>query len=183
VLRNDVDVVEVGDRWNEPFRISYRHLLRDPSDGRGDLSDDRLVQVRVGRRTRQQQDWPPPHWSWKISPPDLILPHRSPKAPRPSQTAGSNVVSGLSGWRAYASAVACSSASQSAFRIAARTNSDRRRERAGATRSRRTASSSSTSTRSDFINWSLYSTPWSVHYFEVRIPPFSAMDSPGDSVL
>ena len=80
------------------------------------------------------------------------LPHRSPGSPRPSQAAGSNAVSGLSGWRAYPSAVACSSASQSAFKIAARTNSDRRRERAGATRSRRPARSSSTSTRSDFIS-------------------------------
>ena len=159
MLRNDVDVVEVGDRWRESFRLPHRHLLRDLSNGRRDLGDDHLVQVRVGRRPRQQQDWPSPYGSWKVSPPNLVLPHRSPGAPRPSQTVGSNAASGLSGRRAYASAVACSSASHSAFKIAARTNSDRRRERAGATRSKRSASSSSTSTRSDFIGWSIYSIP------------------------
>jgi hypothetical protein len=94
-----------------------------------------------------------------IGPPDFVLPHRSPGVPWSSQTAGSNAASGLSGWRAYASAVACSSASQSAFKIAARTNSDRRRERAGAIRSKRLANSSSTSTRSDFIGSSIYLTP------------------------
>src|SRR6185369_11414414 len=137
--------------------------LGNPSDGPGDLSDDRLVQVRVGRRTRQQQDWPPPHRIWKVSPPDFVLLHRSPGARRSSQTAGSNAAGVLSGWRAYASAVACSSASQSAFKIAVRTNSDRRRVRAGATRSKRPASSSSTSMRSDFIDWSIYSAPRTFH--------------------
>lgn len=160
MLRNDVDVVEVGDRRHEePFGFPHRHLLGDFSDGRGDLSDDRFVQVRVGRGTRQQQDGPSPYRGRKVSPPDLVLPYRSPGAPRPSQTAGSNAASGLSGWRAYASAMARSSASQSAFKIAARTNSDRRRERAGATRSKRPASSSSISIRSDFIPWSIKLAP------------------------
>jgi hypothetical protein len=45
---------------------------------------------------------------------------RSPGALRPSQTVGSKAASGLSGWRAYASAVAFSSASQSAFKMARR---------------------------------------------------------------
>ena len=157
MLRNDVDVVEIGDRWPESFDLPQQHFLWDASNGRGDLGDDGFVQVPIGRRARQQQDWPPPHRRWKIGPPDLILPHRLPEAPWPSQTAGSKTASGLSGWRAYASAVACSSASQSAFKIAVRTNSDRRRERAGATRSKRLAKSSSTSTSSDFIDCSLYS--------------------------
>ena len=77
IQRDHVDVVEVGDRGPaEPLPPAQRHLLGNASHRGGDLGDDDLREVLVGRGSRQEQDRAPTDRFGKVGPPDLILSHR-----------------------------------------------------------------------------------------------------------
>src|SRR6266542_2245292 len=77
IHRDNVDVVEVGYRGAaEPLPPPQRNLLRNASHRGGDLGDDDLREVLVGRGSRQEQDRAPTNRLGKVGPPDLVLSHR-----------------------------------------------------------------------------------------------------------